>query len=40
LTIHAVRRLIRSAGAKLLFLSRYSPDLNVIERLLPKLKTL
>jgi hypothetical protein len=27
----AVRQLIRSAGAKLFFLPRYSPDLNPIE---------
>jgi transposase len=36
----AVRRLIRSAGAKLFFLPRYSPDLNPIEQVLAKLKTL
>jgi transposase len=36
----AVRRLIRSAGAKLFFLPRYSPDLNPIEQLFAKLKTL
>jgi transposase len=36
----AVRRLIRAAGAKLFFLPRYSPDLNPIEQLLSKLKTL
>jgi transposase len=35
-----VRRLIRSAGAKLFFLPRYSPDLNLIEQVLAKLKTL
>ena len=34
-----VRRLIRSAGAKLFFL-RYSPDLNPIEQVFAKLKTL
>jgi len=32
--------LIRSAGAKLFFLPRYSPDLNPIERIFAKLKTL
>src|SRR3954463_10162711 len=36
----AVRRAIRSAGAKLLFLPRYSPDLNPIEQVFSKLKTL
>src|SRR5215831_18078007 len=36
----AVRRLIRSAGAKLFFLPRYSPDLNPIEQVFAKLKTL
>jgi len=36
----AVRRLIRSAGAKLFFLPRYSPDLNPIEQVSAKLKTL
>jgi len=35
-----VRRLIRSAGAKLFFLPRYSPDLNPIEQVFAKLKTL
>ena len=35
----AVRRLIRSAGAKLLFLPKYSPDLNPIEQVFAKLKT-
>lgn len=34
----AVRRAIRSAGAKLLFLPKYSPDLNPIEKLFAKLK--
>jgi transposase len=37
---HAVRQLIRSAGAKLFFLPRYSPDLNPIEQVFAKLKTL
>ena len=36
----AVRRLIRSAGAKLLFLPKYSPDLNSIEQVFAKLKHL
>jgi transposase len=36
----AVRRLIRAAGAKLFFLPRYSPDLNPIEQVFAKLKTL
>jgi len=36
----AVRQLIRSAGAKLFFLPRYSPDLNPIEQVFAKLKTL
>ena len=33
----AVRRLIRSAGAKLFFLPKYSPDLNPIEQAFAKL---
>jgi transposase len=37
---HAVRQLIRAAGAKLFFLPRYSPDLNPIEQVFAKLKTL
>jgi transposase len=36
----AVRRSIRSAGAKLFFLPPYSPDLNPIEQVFAKLKTL
>ena len=36
----AGRRLIRAAGAKLFFLPRYSPDLNPIEQVFAKLKTL
>ena len=32
------RQLIRSAGAKLFFLPKYSPDLNPIEQLFAKLK--
>ena len=34
----AVRRAIRKAGAHLLFLPKYSPDLNPIEQLFAKLK--
>jgi transposase len=33
-----VRQLIRSVGAKLLFLPKYSPDLNPIEQVFAKLK--
>jgi transposase len=36
----AVRKAIRSAGAKLFFLPPYSPDLNPIEQVFAKLKTL
>jgi putative transposase len=36
----AVRRAIRQAGAKLLFLPKYSPDLNPIEQVFSKLKHL
>ena len=36
----AIRRLIRAAGAKLLFLPKYSPDLNPIEQVFAKLKHL
>ena len=36
----AVRRAIRAAGAKLLFLPPYSPDLNPIEQVFAKLKLL
>ncbi len=36
----AVRQLIRSAGAKLFFLPKYSPDLNSIEQVCAKLKHL
>jgi len=36
----AVRQLIRAAGARLLFLPPYSPDLNPIEQVFAKLKTL
>jgi transposase len=35
-----VRQLIRSVGAKLLFLPKYSPDLNPIEQVFAKLKHL
>lgn len=34
----AVRHIIRSAGARLLFLPKYSPDLNPIEQFFSKLK--
>jgi transposase len=36
----AVRRAIRAAGARLVFLPKYSPDLNPIEQVFAKLKTL
>jgi transposase len=36
----AVRQAIRHAGARLLFLPPYSPDLNPIEQVFAKLKTL
>src|ERR1043165_2738050 len=36
----AIRQLIRAAGAKLFFLPPYSPDLNPIEQVFAKLKTL
>jgi len=36
----AVRKLIRSAGAKLFFLPKYSPDLNPIEQAFAKIKHL
>jgi transposase len=36
----AVRQAVRDAGAKLLFLPKYSPDLNPIEMLFAKLKLL
>ena len=35
-----IRRLIRAVGARLLFLPPYSPDLNPIEQVFAKLKTL
>ncbi len=36
----AVRQIIRSVGAKLFFLPKYSPDLNPIEQVFAKLKHL
>ena len=36
----AIRDLIRSAGAKLFYLPKYSPDLNPIEQVFAKLKHL
>ena len=36
----AVRKAIRAAGARLLFLPKYSPDLNPIEQVFAKLKHL
>jgi len=36
----AIRRAIRATGAKLFFLPPYSPDLNPIEQMFSKLKTL
>jgi len=36
----AVRRTLRAVGAKLFFLPPYSPDLNPIEQVFAKLKTL
>jgi transposase len=36
----AIRKAIRATGAKLIFLPPYSPDLNPIEQLFSKLKTL
>jgi transposase len=36
----AVRKAIREAGARLLFLPKYSPDLNPIEQVFAKLKHL
>lgn len=38
--VKAVRQAIRSVGARLLFLPPYSPDLNPIEQVFAKLKTL
>ena len=34
-----MRAAVRAAGARLLFLPRYSPDLNPIEQLFSKVKT-
>jgi putative transposase len=36
----AVRQAIRTVGARLLFLPKYSPDLNPIEQVFAKFKTL
>ena len=36
----AVRKAIRAVGARLIFLPKYSPDLNPIEQVFAKLKTL
>jgi transposase len=36
----AIRQAIRGAGARLLFLPKYSPDLNPIEQVFAKFKTL
>ena len=36
----AVRKAIRDVGARLVFLPKYSPDLNPIEQLFAKFKTL
>ena len=36
----AVRKAIRAVGARLIFLPKYSPDLNPIEQFFAKLKTL
>lgn len=36
----AVRRAVRAVGARLIFLPKYSPDLNPIEQLFAKLKHL
>jgi putative transposase len=36
----AVRRAIRTVGARLVFLPKYSPDLNPIEQVFAKFKTL
>jgi transposase len=35
-----VRKAIRNAGARLVFLPKYSPDLNPIEQVFAKFKTL
>jgi transposase len=36
----AIRQVIRAVGAKLIFLPKYSPDLNPIEQAFAKIKTL
>jgi transposase len=36
----AVRKAIRAVGARLVFLPKYSPDLNPIEQVFAKFKTL
>jgi transposase len=36
----AIRRILRQAGARLIFLPAYSPDLNPIEQVFAKLKTI
>jgi hypothetical protein len=36
----AVRKAIRDVGARLVFLPKYSPDLNLIEQVFAKFKTL
>src|SRR5208337_4569241 len=36
----AVRQAVRAVGARLLFLAKYSPDLNPIEQVFAKFKTL
>jgi len=36
----AVRKAIRNVGARLVFLPKYSPDLNPIEQVFAKFKTL
>jgi transposase len=38
--VHGVRQAIAAAGASLLYLPPYSPDLNPIEQLFAKLKAL
>ena len=38
--VQGIRQTIRAAGAKLLFLPKYSPDLNPIEMMFAKLKAL
>ena len=38
--VNTVREAVKAAGARLLFLPKYSPDLNPIEQVFAKLKTL